>query len=295
MILPLLFLLLPDLVLHAATPCVRVSGAMVTAGELRLAVPGLSRLEPGQPLFPSPAIGLVRRVVASDLRRYLDEAVAVPANTCVERISWQPTADDMKSAIIAILPVLPRRLELVEVSRYAVPKGRLEFSLEGISSYSPSRTNDVLLWNGRVIPDSGPAVRIWARVRIEIVGTVFRLARGIASGDAISPENLIPDSAPVSWRELKEPLVATALSGCVAVRPRAVGDRLTKSDIRCVAGSDVRPVEAVVRVGNVVIKVPGMLHGSVENPAEYRFQAKGMKKAVPARTNSGGVVEVVVP
>lgn len=292
---PSLLFLIPVLVLSARTPCVSVSGAMVTAGELQAAVPLLSRLEPGQPLFPAPAIGLIRRVVARDLRRYLDDAVEVPANTCVERISWQPTMDDMKSAMLATLPVPPRRLELMEVSRYAVPRGRLEFSLEGLSTYVPSRANEVLLWNGKVIPEAGPALRIWARVQIEIVSTIYRLVRGLASGEAVRPEDVTPDSAPVSWRELKDPLVITALSGCVATRARAVGDRLTKSDIRCVAGSEARPVEAVVRVGNVVIRAPGTLHGSVGSPAGNRFQAKGMKKVVTARTRSDGVVEVIVP
>ncbi len=281
--------------MHAKMTCIAVPGATVTAGDLQAAVPALRSLLPEQPLFPAPAIGLIRRVTARDLRTYVDDTASVPPDTCVERSGWQPGADEMKAAMLAALPVAPRLLELVEVSRYAIPKGRLEFSLDGLKASVPLRANEVLLWNGRVVPLAGPAVRIWARVRLVIVGPSLRLKRALAAGEPLRAEDLARESGLVSVRELKDPPAAGELAGCTVTRPLAMGDPLTKSDLRCVATNQARPVEAFVRVGNVLIKVAGTVQGSIENTAECRFQAKGMKKVVAARAKSHGVVEVVVP
>jgi len=287
---------LPLLVSVAFThPCVKVRGSVVTAANLAAALPELGDLPPDQVLFHAPAIGLVRHITPGDLRRAVGRSVTVGNSTCIERESMRLGHDQVWPALLQALPSAPSVLEIVEMSRYPVPPGRIEFLLSGLMQPPAARAADVLHWNGRVVPESGSTVRIWARVRVAIEADVLRAKTGLPRRHVLTAAEIEVRREAGRIKEVAEALTADRLIGCIVVRQLGAGDLLTRSHFRCLPKpAIVEQAEARLQVGNVLLKVRGSVTGLSREATAFRFQGQGMKKAVPARRSKEGTVEVSV-
>jgi hypothetical protein len=292
----LLALFLTLISMASARPCVMVPAATVTAKDLAGVVPELADAPPQEVLFHAPAIGLVRHLTGSDLQRLARRSVRVAAPICVERESMRLEPDQVRSAILRSIPGSPTVLEIIEISRYPVPLGQIEFLLSGLIQPPTAKVEDVLLWNGRVVPATGGTVRVWVRLRVAIEAEVPRTREALSRRHVLTASDIEIRKEAGRVKDVAEAVSVDDLVGCVVTRQLGSGELLTRSSVRCLPkGTRVEDTEARVRTGNVVLKVKGSLAKSPGEGAKFRFQGRGMKKAVPARRNEKGIVEVSVP
>jgi flagella basal body P-ring formation protein FlgA len=144
-------------------------GDHITAADLAPAEPAFSALAPDTAIGYAPAPGIPRILTLAELarqaRRYgLD--FEPKAEICVERPVAPLSPEAVLEAIQSSLALTEARIELVEQSRYPVPKGPLEFPRTGLAAPSPSQAQAAALWRGSVRYAGNRRFAIWARVRI---------------------------------------------------------------------------------------------------------------------------------
>ena len=168
-----------------STPCVSVEGDRITAADIATVAPEFRSLPADAPLAAAPVPGVRRVFHAGDLlalgKRYGVD-IAEPGNICFER-PMEPL--DPKKALETMrqsLGLPDARIEIVELSRYPIPRGSLEFRREALRSPALPSVATPVEWRGNVVYGANRRYSIWARVivsaRVPRVVTVEKLKRG---------------------------------------------------------------------------------------------------------------------
>jgi flagella basal body P-ring formation protein FlgA len=206
----MIVLLLPLLLLDTPAPaCVVVEGDTVTLADLAKAVPSLAAVDAATAAGYSPQPGEQRvfrpEQISALLRRQGGPSYEGPG-ICVERASQTLTPESLLPVLLAAFPAGTVRIELLDFTRSALPPGRLDFPLPGLSRPGPAGKTD-LLWRGRVVFGQHRSRAIWARVTI--VGPVKRFiaVNALAQGEAIGDQDVRQETieGPVTEAE-PEPL-----------------------------------------------------------------------------------------
>jgi flagella basal body P-ring formation protein FlgA len=163
----------------------------------------------------------------------------------VQRPAHTFTRDQVIEPLQALLPA-GSRLEVVDYCRLPVPKGRLDFTLQGLSRPPSPRPDTLLTWRGRVIFDKNRSMPFWVSVRVAVVREGYYAARPIAPGKRVEPDDLkhesrleqvfsaVPESDPalLIGREAHRTIAAgAAMTSAMVSAPREVfpGDNLAVS------------------------------------------------------------------
>jgi flagella basal body P-ring formation protein FlgA len=229
---------------RAAVPCFAPAGDWITGGDLASAVPVLAGLPADLRVGYAPVPGLERVFRPDELRR-LARAHQLPdpdlrANIC---FAWELAplaAAEVRMAIEKTLAGRAPRIEILEQSLAAAPRGELVFPLAGLSAYSASPA----IWKGYVQYAGTRRFATWARVRLQITETHLKAQSPIRAGERLSPtqwlaerytgpllrERIVSDSAELNGLVARRDLPAGAplLAGLFET-PRAVerGDTVT--------------------------------------------------------------------
>jgi flagella basal body P-ring formation protein FlgA len=173
----------------AQTPkCVEVEGDRILARDFAASLPGFSRLSPETPLAPAPLPG-VRRFfrpfeLAALAQRYSVE-IDPDAALCFDRQSEMLDRDRVLEAMRLALPLPDLQVEIVETSRYPVPRGRLEFRRESLGSPASPSARIPVEWRGNVIYGDNRSFGVWARVLISAPMPRVVAAEALKKGEAI--------------------------------------------------------------------------------------------------------------
>ena len=174
--------------------CLEIPGERILARDLAGAVPGFSALPPELPLGFAPAPGARRILTKQGLDRLASQhglAITSAAEICLERPMESLTQERVFAALRAALDAEPRasasglkdaRLELLDFSRYPVPRGELEFPHSGLAPPPATRSLAPLLWRGRVRYAGSRSYPIWARVKISITCDQVVAAQNLTAG-----------------------------------------------------------------------------------------------------------------
>jgi len=158
---PLLSLLL----LVAADPaCVAVEGAHILARDVAGVEAAFAALPPEERLGFAPAPGAVRHWTAAELTRLARRhgIEATPSRgVCFGYTAAPPGEEEVMAAMRESLP--DAQIEIVELSRYKAPRGRIEFPRRGLTA-----AGDVWMWRGTVRYGERRSVPVWARVKIAL-------------------------------------------------------------------------------------------------------------------------------
>jgi flagella basal body P-ring formation protein FlgA len=251
--------------LFATDRCLLVDSNRILVSHISGALPVLAQLSGDTVLGYAPAPGLTRWWKGAQLRglalRHGVDPGAVP-DICVQRPAHTFTRDEVTEPLRALLPV-GSRLEVVDYCRLPVPKGRLAFTLQGLSRPPSPRPDTLLTWRGRVIFDEHRSVPFWASVRATVVREGFYAARLIAQGKlvelddlkresrleqvfSVSPES---DVALLVGREAHRSIPAgTAVTGAMLSAPREVfaGDAV---EVRVTSGAARLTIDAKAITG----------------------------------------------
>jgi flagella basal body P-ring formation protein FlgA len=166
-----------------ALSCIPVDGPKLLARHFAAAAPAFQALAPETGMGYAPIPGAVRTIRPDELSRIGSRhglSVSVSEPVC---FSWEMAPLDAGRVEQAMRESLPPEatLELVEVSRSAVPSGDVEFPASMLKSG---------LWRGYVKYGSVLRVDVWARVRLSVKQIRVIAASPLKLGERITAGQL---------------------------------------------------------------------------------------------------------
>lgn len=180
-------------------PCLEVAHGRITAGELAGAIAVFSQLPPATGVALAPAPGVRRMLSAAEASRIAARfglSADAVADLCVIRRSMQLERPHVLERLRAEL--LPEaEIDLIEVSRYAVPTGEIEFPRSGLMASPGTGPGRILIWKGRVRSPDGQSFPIWARVRLRATSDCWVAQRRLPRGTLVTASDLSRGRCPV--------------------------------------------------------------------------------------------------
>jgi flagella basal body P-ring formation protein FlgA len=264
--------------LAAALACLPVPGDRITAGDLARAVPALAAASPETPVGYAPVPGARRIFHHAELRRLalrFAGNVGVPETVCIERPAAPLEAAAVRTAIVAGFGEREVTVEVLDLSRFPVPPGTLEFPRGGAAV--PERDGDPVRWRGFVRSPGGQRHTVWAVVTISARTGCWIAAGNLKPGVPIAPEQIRFETRN---RSPLRPPAATQPAGMIPRRPVAAGAVIEDSDLdrphEVLKGDRV---DAEVCRDSIVLRVEGIAQTSGR-----RGDAVVVKNAATGRT-----------
>jgi flagella basal body P-ring formation protein FlgA len=245
------------LLLTAPQPCVAVEGDQITAGDLARAVPAFSSVPADAEIGYAPVPGVRRYFHAPELRRLaLRYNVALPgeAEACVEQAMATLEPERVVAAMRKALEDPEARIEIMELSRYPIPRGELEFSRANL----PVDAAGAVIWRGVVHSAGTRRFGIWASVKVRVHGTRVVATENLAAGHAITANQLKLEACDVYPVRSAAAVSLEAVAGTSPRNPIPAGASITANMVDApkeVERGDVVQVE--VHSGAALVKVEG--------------------------------------
>jgi flagella basal body P-ring formation protein FlgA len=267
--------------------CWEAGGSEIRGRDLAAALPALNSLPPDVFVGNMPLPGSKRIFHSSELASLAMRYSIPPAALEEVCFAWhmQPLARDAAvAAMRASLPVPDARIELMETSAYAVPRGTLEFPLSALSKPASTVQTGPVLWRGDILYGGGLRFAVWARVRIAVACNQVTAVENLNPGVPIQPRQLriqpaecFPDSDPSA-------MDPGQLVGLVPRRPISAGSPVRASLVappNDVNRGDLIEVEVESGAARLVLTARAETGGRsgdvilVQNPSSHRtFQAR---------------------
>jgi flagella basal body P-ring formation protein FlgA len=168
----------------ALSGCLAVNPATdrITAGELAVAIPGLTALDPAAEVALAPAPGVARVFHVPELQRLAQRLhwdVEPAADICVERKVSPPDPERFLEAMHKTLP--QASVKLIEYGRQPLPEGDLEFPATGLHA-----ATGFALWTGYLHYAGAHRLSVWARVQVSVAVPRVVAALDLKAGEAIT-------------------------------------------------------------------------------------------------------------
>ncbi len=180
-----------------AATCIPVEGDRIRAADLAVAVPAFAALAPEETLGYAPAPGARRMMGARELERIAGRhGISLPTapGLCVERAMERLTEERVLAALRTAAGNPEARIELVEFSRYPVPRGDLEFARTGYTP-PPEGAKVPVVWRGKLKYAGSRSLPVWARVRISVPGKRLVAAEDLPAGRPIQASQVRVEAA----------------------------------------------------------------------------------------------------
>jgi flagella basal body P-ring formation protein FlgA len=263
-----------------AFACGILAGDRILGEDVAAANAAFAALDPTIEIGSAPLAG-VQRVLRPDELVRLAKQHAILLDGPVSAICFERATEPLTAA--KLLPVIRRalalddaKIEILDFSRFGVPRGVFEFPRSGLM---PSG-----LWRGRVLYGAGHSMPLWVTTRITIERTWVEAVEPLVAGKVIEPSQLIARSGPRF--PFDAPLLesVSALAGRRPVRRLSAGTPILAAMLMIahdVERGDLVAVE--VTVGRAILDFEATAESSgragesimIKNPGNGRsFQAK---------------------
>ena len=173
--------------------CQAVSGDRILGEDLIRALPVFNGMPRDAVIGYSPAAGTRRDFSPSEIARIgARYHVKVPAGTqtCFE---WQMrplTEQDVSAAIRDSLHAPQARVDIVAMSKSAVPQGRLVFPLTGLTTTGSHDPALPPTWTGYVLYSSERKFSVWARVKVSATMMRVVAVQSVPAGSVIDASHV---------------------------------------------------------------------------------------------------------
>jgi flagella basal body P-ring formation protein FlgA len=244
-----------------AAACIAVAGDRVTAHDLAQSAREFSTLPADTDVGYAPVPGARRFYHAPELRRLAlryNLAADSTGEICVERAMEPLTPERVIDAMRQALGHPDARVEIVELSRYPVPRGEIEFTRSGL----PPGSATAVLWRGFVRYGSQRRFAIWARVKIAVRSTRVVATQNLPAGRRIEASQVRVEPTEAFPSDQPAPSLDQVL-GLIPRRSIAAGGTLTHNLLDApkeVERGDVVAVE--VRSGGARLALEGRAQAS---------------------------------
>lgn len=257
--------------------CVAVDGDRILARDLAAVRPEFSALPPERFIAHAPAPGARRTLSARELDRLANQnqiELSAAGDVCFE----YPVAPLARDAVLAALRAAldeSVRIELVDFSRFPVPRGKLEFSRSGLAVSVTTRADVPATWHGRLRYSPAQTLPVWARVKLSVLRT-----------RVVAVDNL-PAGHPIQAGQVRLETAAAFPFGAAAVEDlEHVVGWLPRRSVPAgspVAGAWLAAPKQVERGDTVVVEVSS-------GAARLKFRARAASSG-----NAGEVVQLQNP
>lgn len=266
-----------------AGECARLEADRIRAADLARERPLFAALDPAVVIGYAPAPGRRRTFDAEELARLakrhgLPEVSLEPV--CFERAAEALGPERLLEAMQAALGEPAARIEILDYSRYPVPRGELCFPLSGLASAPPGKPEAPVIWRGRVLYDGRRSVAVWARVRISSPRRLVVARRDLVVGrpiEAADLEERLVETFPAPGR------VALTAAGSVGATPRRrirAGEALEAGWLRLpkdVERGDAVTVEVASGAARLVLQGRAETGGRRGEPVAVRNPTSGRR------------------
>jgi flagella basal body P-ring formation protein FlgA len=154
--------------------CQPVNGDRIVGSDLASVIPAFSAIPADAFIGYSPAPGAKRIFLFSELKRIgLKYGVGVPegARACYQWGLRALTEEDVRTAIRESLRIADSQVQILDMSKSGVPRGKLVFPLNGLSVSSAIDPATPVTWKGYVQYDGTRKYATWARIRVSATTT----------------------------------------------------------------------------------------------------------------------------
>jgi flagella basal body P-ring formation protein FlgA len=156
--------------------CQAIDGDRILGKDVAAADAAFAALGPDLEMGAAPLAGVRRVVQTEELARWARQhGVAISTTLspiCFERVTEKLTVERLLAALQQAHAMEAAEIEILDYSRYSVPRGTLEFTRAGLSETG--------LWRGRVVYSETRSSPVWVKVRVT--------RREVERGDKVAVE-----------------------------------------------------------------------------------------------------------
>ncbi len=263
-----------------AFACQVIDADRILGKDVAAASPLFSALDPRLEIGAAPLPGVQRVLRPEELVRLARQnnlsLTGPAAAVCFERATEPLTAERLLPALRQSLAIDDAQIEILDYSRFGVPRGTLEFPKSGLMPNG--------VWRGRVLYDRTRGMPVWVKARVTVRRTWVEAAETLPAGKAIEASQLTLKRGP---RFPFDPALMTSVElvrGRRPVRTLAAGTPLAPPMLTIVHDVERGDRVAVeVKAGNAILDFEATAESSgcagesimIKNPGNGRnFQAK---------------------
>jgi len=155
--------------LALAEPCRPIEHDPIVAADLAPLLPAFGRLPAATVVAAAPGPGVHRVFRALELQSFARaHSLELPSaeDLCFEWPMDLPDRAHVLEAMQAALPFPDLHIEIIEISQYPAPRGRIEFRREDLGAPALPGAPAPVVWRGNVIYNGSQRFAIWARARV---------------------------------------------------------------------------------------------------------------------------------
>jgi flagella basal body P-ring formation protein FlgA len=183
---------IPILMTIPAFACQAIDGDRILGKDVASASPLFAALDPHLEIGAAPLAG-VQRVMRPEevvrLARQNGISLDPPASAiCFIRSTEPLTPETLLPIIQNALAIHNAKIEILDFSRFGVPRGILEFPKTGLMPNG--------LWRGRVLYGESHSMPVWVKARITVDRTWVEASETLLSGKVIEASQLTLKSGP---------------------------------------------------------------------------------------------------
>ena len=238
---------------HAQVNCLPVEGDQILVGDLARTAPAFAAVSPTIPIAPSPLPGGTRVFSSAELQALgsrFSVRVGATADICFRLNTGPLSRESVLVAMRDALQIPDAEVQLVEMSPFPVPHGRVEFLRERLSTPPSATQNIPVLWRGDVVYAGSRRYAIWAKVRITAATTRATAIENLKPGMTINSGQFRIEQVD-AFPPLKPRIAVDKISGLVVRRLVPIGAQITNDDLA--VPSDVARGDAV----HIEVKIGG--------------------------------------
>lgn len=173
-----------------AFACQIVEGDRIFGKDVSAASPLFAALDPSLEIGSTPLAG-VQRVLRSDelVRLAKQNGILLDGQAsaiCFERFTQPLTPEKLLPIIHQALAIDNADIEILDFSRFGVPRGTFEFPRSGLMPNG--------LWRGRVLYGESHSMPLWVKARITVERTWVEASESLTSGKPIEVSQLVVKS-----------------------------------------------------------------------------------------------------
>jgi flagella basal body P-ring formation protein FlgA len=280
--------------------CLPVTGNRILGQDLALANPLFAALPSTLTIGIAPAPGSKRIFPAAELQRLARAngiQVNVTGDTCFEIPMVRVREEDAIAAMLRALPA-GAELKVVEMAKFDVPLGELEFPLQALEPpgvASPIVSPAIQLWRGYVKYAETRKAPYWARVAVTVRRSVVVAGTDLPINSTISETSLrietttgVPDRAILATRI--EEVRGRALTR--SVKAGSVIPLSMLADLPTIRRGD--PVTVEVQSGSARLMFDAVAEGAAREGEMVELRNPASGKTFKARANRGSKASVIL-
>jgi flagella basal body P-ring formation protein FlgA len=246
--------------------CVPVERDHILARNVVSLIPEFREL-PGEEVVGLAPLPPARRLMSSGelvhIARKFGLTLAAPVDVCFEYPTEILTRERIIEQLKRSVDAPDASIELIEFSRYPVPRGELSFPRTGLNVHPLLTDRSIVFWRGKVTYSGAKSFSVWVRVRMAVTRERLVAAEAIRSGSIVSAQQVRIQPVKQFPFDAQGALSIEEAVGRVAKRTVLAGQVLSAALLAAVPevtrGAEV---SVVVKTGGAQLSLPARAQSS---------------------------------